>query len=981
MRVIQLNLNHCEAAQDLLTQSIREKRVDLAMISEPFRIPQNGKWISDRSRKATIWSCGSCAFQDTAIQFNGFVRAKIKGVNFYSCYAPPSWTHIEFQDMLDELLEDARNRTPVAIAGDFNAWAKEWGSRTTNARGRSLLETLASLDLVLLNDGKTYTFGRAGAFSIIDLTFVSPTLSLNTKWRVSEHYTHSDHQAILFEVTLQKNQEVRKSKTTGPKWKDTAFDKEFFEEMISSGQLHGDSPNALAHEINNIMAEACDASMPRRSVSKSGNPCYWWNENIRALRAACFRARRKMQRTRGRPDFESHLVTFRNVRKSLKVAIKNSKSDCFKRLCDEADTNPWGTAYRLVMKKLNKSPQITCPIMLRNIITTLFPEHPLGSPIQTRYNGNDAIPNISLDELKAACLKIGDSKAPGPDGIPNVALKSAITTRPDLFLHVFQSCIENGIFPDQWKIQRLVLIPKGNKPPNEPSSYRPICLLDTMGKILERIIYNRLLPVIEEKGALSERQYGFRKSRSTIDAVKTVVDIALQAISGERWKGGSKEYCAVVTLDVKNAFNSANWDHIYRALARMEVPNYILALITSYFTERKLIYESDNGVEQYNITAGVPQGSVLGPLLWNIMYNEVLNLPLPEGVLIIGFADDIGIVTVAKHISQIEAATSAAIAQVKTWMELAKLELAEHKTEALLITSRKKVEFMNVTVGNQVIHSTHSLKYLGVMLDNRLNFKDHIEYVSQKASKIQGSLARILPNIGGPKPARRKLLATVINSVILYASPVWTDGLDLKCSKKKLISVHRLSVLRTISGFRTISEDAACVVAGMIPIDILAEEMKRIYERSPENNSHREACAKEERIRSIAIWQDRWNRSTKGRWTYRLIPRIEPWLNRKHGETNFYLTQFLTGHGCYRKYLHRFGHDSSPKCPSCVDEDEDAEHVMFQCPRFGTEFLSGTSAERVVDHMLNNAENWSHVSEEVSNILKELRRLERRRHH
>ena len=198
-----------------------------------------------------------------------------------------------------------------------------------------------------------------------------------------------------------------------------------------------------------------------------------------------------------------------------------------------------------------------------------------------------------------------------------------------------------------------------------------------MGKILERIIYDRLLPLIEQKGALSEYQYGFRKSRSTIDAVNAVKNMAANAIAGKRWKEGTKEYCAVVTLDVKNAFNSANWRHIKMALLKMEAPRYIREMITSYLTNRKLMYLSGKGTEIFEVTAGVTQGSVLGLLLWNIMYDEVLRLQLPPGVKIIGFADDIAIVTVAKHIHQVEESTNTAIAQVKNWLESASLDLAE----------------------------------------------------------------------------------------------------------------------------------------------------------------------------------------------------------------------------------------------------------------------------------------------------------------
>ncbi|CAD6211030.1 GSCOCG00010948001-RA-CDS [Cotesia congregata] len=90
----------------------------------------------------------------------------------------------------------------------------------------------------------------------------------------------------------------------------------------------------------------------------------------------------------------------------------------------------------------------------------------------------------------------------------------------------------------------------------------------------------------------------------------------------------------------------------------------------------------------------------------------------------------------------------------------------------------------------------------------------------------------------------------------------------------------------------------------------------------------------EERQNSIARWQSQWDAATTERWTHRLIPKIDVWLNRSHGEVNYYLTQMLPGHGCFRTYLHRFKHDDSPECSSCPGINEDAEHVFFECPRF-----------------------------------------------
>lgn len=154
------------------------------------------------------------------------------------------------------------------------------------------------------------------------------------------------------------------------------------------------------------------------------------------------------------------------------------------------------------------------------------------------------------------CSRIGDNKAPGLDLIPNKALKVALKTRPIVFARLFKKCLEIGKFPENWKKQKLILIPKPGKTLGEPQSYRPICLLDTLGKCLESVVYNRLQNAVDMVNGLSEYQYGFRKGRSTIDAADMVIEMAKKAING---KVKYRKYCAVITLDVKNAFNSAAW--------------------------------------------------------------------------------------------------------------------------------------------------------------------------------------------------------------------------------------------------------------------------------------------------------------------------------------------------------------------------------------------------------------------------------------
>ena len=130
-------------------------------------------------------------------------------------------------------------------------------------------------------------------------------------------------------------------------------------------------------------------------------------------------------------------------------------------------------------------------------------------------------------------------------------------------------------------------------------------------------------------------------------------------------------------------------------------------------------------------------------------------------------------------------------------------------------------------------------------------------------------------------------------------------------------------------------------------------------------------------INTMERWQSEWDASEKGRWTHRLIPCISTWVNRKHGELNFTLTQFLSGHGCFREYLHKVGHAESPLCPTCDQVVETAEHVVFTCPRFQSarrEMMACTGANvaNITQLMCKDERAWAVVDKTVAEIMKQL---------
>ena len=623
MKFIQLNLNHCEAAQDILMQTLNEYRIHIAIISEQYT-PRTQNWIADSSNKAAIWISSMLAPQEVMTTEVGYVRMKVNGINIYSCYMPPSWSLDQFKTILDRLVEDARDRNPLIIAGDFNAWATEWGSRHTSAKGVALLEAFGVLDIVLCNVGNKLTYRAGSTGSIIDLTFVSTSIVRSVhEWRVSDTYTHSDHQAIMFEYAAKK----QKPSTRFTGWRVKLFDHDVCSLIMENMHLTGTASTKAAQLSSNLI-QACDASMPRRGKFSPRRPVYWWNSEILELREKCHRMRRVSQRNRNTSITESLRLQYAVSRKQLNAAIKKSKRACLHDLRNEVNHDPWGRPYLTVMNKLRKLSSPRCPKILNKIVSALFPQQPAVQFLVVSTHEN-VIPPITERELKDACMRIRKNKAPGPDQIPNQALLVAIETKPVEFISLLNSCLEEGIFPDDWKKQKLLLISKNNRAFEDPSAYRPICLLDTIGKILERIVSDRLTEAVKKVGDLSDLQFGFRKTRSTVEAINLVTSIAKKAVKGSRSKD-SKKYCVVVTLDVKNAFNSAKWDHILDGIRKFNVPAYLERIIINYFQHRVLIYDSDEGTKTYRITGGVPQGSVLGPLYGILCTTAFSNYPFQQ---------------------------------------------------------------------------------------------------------------------------------------------------------------------------------------------------------------------------------------------------------------------------------------------------------------------------------------------------------------
>ncbi|KAL4154115.1 hypothetical protein QTP88_001948 [Uroleucon formosanum] len=449
---------------------------------------------------------------------------------------------------------------------------------------------------------------------------------------------------------------------------------------------------------------------------------------------------------------------------------------------------------------------------------------------------------------------------------------------------------------------------------------------------------------------------------------------------------GTRKRTGVLTMDVKNAFNSAPWLDTMNALRGKEVPLYLCRLVDDYISDRRIIYEADGQRAEVKLTCGVPQGSVLGPTLWNVLYDDLLRVPLPEGVEYLAFADDVALVATAKDAYELEEKLTVAAERVSSWLESTGLKLAVHKSEVVVITRKRKNNDIKVTIKGTQIKSSRSIKYLGIQIDDKMMYTEHARTVATKAGNTLNNLARIMPNLSAAKQKRRRLLAGVIQSQLLYGAEAWAEDMSQE-GWKQLGRVQRKAALRVACAYRTVSKEAIMVVSGIIPIDILALERHRCYaqrkgEQEPPDPGEPQQTAMDQ-------WQEKWEATneTEGRiWTRRLIRDVREWTGRRHGEVDFHITQALTGHGCFARYLHRFGLLDDACCWFCGNTNDDPHHTFFKCDAWDNKrrelnmtIGEEVTADNMVSNMLHSKAKWNAISNYIHHVLTRKENEERRR--
>ncbi|KAA5608113.1 hypothetical protein F3H15_34625, partial [Pseudomonas aeruginosa] len=315
------------------------------------------------------------------------------------------------------------------------------------------------------------------------------------------------------------------------------------------------------------------------------------------------------------------------------------------------------------------------------------------------------------------------------------------------------------------------------------------------------------------------------------------------------------------------AFNTIPWSTILESLRFHRVPTGLRNLIEDYLAGRAVVFPERRGWGHKAVSCGVPQGSVLGPLLWDVGFDWVLRGANLRGVQVICYADDTLVTARGDDYRSASILAAAAVATVVARIRKLGLEVALHKSEAVCFHPARKgpPPGASITIGGTAIAVRSQLKYLGLVLDSRWSFDRHFDVLVPKLLGAAGALARLLPNIGGGGKSVRRLYLGVVRSMALYGAPVWSPTLSAR-NAALLQRVQRVLAVRVVRGYRTISTVVACALAGSLPWEYEAEVLAAVYRRRAQSLGRGSVP----RLSVVARWRRAARRVATLKWKERL---------------------------------------------------------------------------------------------------------------
>ena len=535
---------------------------------------------------------------------------------------------------------------------------------------------------------------------------------------------------------------------------------------------------------------------------------HWLTEGIKVS----IKKKNKMYRNYMKTKNREQESVYKKYRNKLNGVIFNAEKDYYDKLITKSKNNmkkSWQTLKDIINKE--KATGESSRFMVNNRLITdkkeicdgfnsffinIGPSLSKNIPsvnklpcefMKNRIDNEMIMEEVMEDEVKAIIKNLKDSSS-GWDSISSSVVKSTSEGIITPLTHVFNLSVIKGVFPSELKIARVVPIFKSGDPLLF-SNYRPVSILPLFSKILERLMYSRLLAFVNENRLLYSYQFGFRFGHSPNLAMIILIDKISNALE-------NGEYVLGLFLDFSKAFDTVNHSILYQKLEFYGIRGSSLDLFKSYLSQRvQFIEYVDSKSDEQEIVCGVPQGSILGPLLFLLYINDLAHVSSKLFALL--FADDSNLFISGTNLNDMINTMNEEMVKIVEWLHVNKLSLNLKKTHFIIFRkARKKVEVsQNIIIDNVIISRTNKTKFLGVIIDELLSFQQHIMYIK---AKVAFGLVILYKT---KKYLHQKTLTQLYNAFIYphltYCIPVW--GNACKTYLDPLVKIQK-RVIRLIKG-------------------------------------------------------------------------------------------------------------------------------------------------------------------------------------
>ena len=588
-----------------------------------------------------------------------------------------------------------------------------------------------------------------------------------------------------------------------------------------------DSADDKTSFFNQLFLQILNDHAPLRKVRVKKNGCPWVTKDIRDQMDIRVKLLRRFRDTRCAEDWES----YRKQRNMVTSLLREAKRNHFSKLI--TNKAPPATLWRALKSVLphNTSNWSSFDVDAKSLAAK-FNEHftsvasSVSSPVPPELHcamptNTCQLPSLSLrpiqpEDCEIKLSRLQPRKSTGLDGIPASMLKIASPAIALPVCSIINTSISTCSVPSIWKKALVKPLHKGGSR-DVLTNYRPISILPVTSKVLETEVRDQVTSYLQEHSLLSPWQSGFRPGHSTTTTLLHITSEWYSALDQGHIVGA-------VFLDIAKAFDTVNHRLLLSRLADLGFDRAACQWFSSYLRHRHQCTAIDsNYSDEALVASGVPQGSVLGPLLFSLFVN---SLPAQlEGMSTVMFADDTTLYVVGRSTADISAKLSCALASAHKWLLESGLHLNATKTKCMLIHScrRRSVAPLDVQLNGTPIQQVQNYKYLGVVINDTLSWSNHIDLVRRKAAKGIGLLRRLswfLP---------RQALCTMYSAYVLphftYADAVWgtctqvqSRGLERLQNYAARIILHRrtdtsATAMRCELGWPTLASRRAASVA------------------------------------------------------------------------------------------------------------------------------------------------------------------------